>query len=64
MIDWQALIADIRSTGLTLAQIGKAVDTSTSGISDIARGATREPRWKTGKNLLRLHNRVKRRAAA
>ena len=55
-MDWQALIQRLRDKPreMTLAQIAERVDAPLSTISDIARGATQEPRGNIAVRLLQL----------
>jgi transcriptional regulator with XRE-family HTH domain len=61
MTNWQELIAYLCSRGWTQMQIAARVDVSQSVISDLARGASKEPRFSTADGLMRLHRSVKAR---
>lgn len=52
MITWARRISDLRSAGMTLAEIGKLIGLSTSAVSDIERGRSNSP---GGDAALKLH---------
>jgi transcriptional regulator with XRE-family HTH domain len=43
MVTWKQRIGVLRAAGMGLAEIGEKVGLSTSSVSDIARGVTKEP---------------------
>lgn len=53
-MNWQAHIQKLRASGMTLADIAAKTGTQTSTVSEIARGATREPRGQLAINLYEL----------
>lgn len=53
-LNWQHLIEWLIADGMTQPQIAVACQCGQSTISDIARGATSDPRSRTGFALLRL----------
>lgn len=56
-MDWQTLIRDLRNDGMTLQAIAESAGTGLSTISEIGRGATREPRGNLAARLLQVHAR-------
>lgn len=52
---WAQRVKDLEAAGLTLVAIGEAVGLSTSAISEIKRGATKEPRFSAATKLAALH---------
>lgn len=52
---WQVIVRELRDKGMTLGEIADLCDTRLTTLSDIARGATREPRAGVGKRLESLH---------
>jgi predicted XRE-type DNA-binding protein len=63
-MDWQKLISDLVSVGMTQAEIGKSVNLSQPTISDIASGRIQDVRWNSGERLRALHKRRMRSAKA
>lgn len=55
MTPWQALIQDLKDSGLTFAQIASETDAPISTISDIRYRDQGNPRWNLGQKLLALH---------
>jgi predicted XRE-type DNA-binding protein len=51
---WSQIIADIQKRGLSQAQIAQACGCAQATISDLAKGATTEPRHALGEALLKL----------
>lgn len=64
-MDWQALIQRLRDgeNGMTLAQIAEAVEAPISTISDLARGASQEPRGSLAVRLMAIKQPHKPKAA-
>lgn len=60
---WSEIIAEIRASGLTYAQIAEQVQVAGSTIGDLASKRSKSPRGDTARRLLRLHRRTKKRAA-
>lgn len=54
-MDFKRILSDLQRAGLTQAEIAAACKYSQSGISDLARGATAQPRFGVGQALLALH---------
>lgn len=58
-MDWKKIIAEILDSGLSQADIAASVGIAQPSVSDLATGATKEPRWGVGDRLIALHrNRV------
>jgi hypothetical protein len=55
MIDWQQVILNIRSTGISMIKIARLVDSSGPTIGKLSRGYQQEPKFSTGIKLLDLH---------
>lgn len=53
-MDWQVFIRRLRDGGMTLTEIAGKVDAPVSTISDLARGATQEPRGSLAVRLMGL----------
>jgi transcriptional regulator with XRE-family HTH domain len=58
MDTWASRIVDLRSTGLTLAEIGAECGLSPSGVSDIEQGRTSEPRGDAAVKLHEMHKKL------
>lgn len=56
-MDFKALLADLQRAGLTQTQIAEACACRQSTVSDLARGATDQPRFSVGNALIKLHKR-------
>lgn len=54
-IDWSDRIKALEDAGLTLKAIGEAVGLTSSGVSEIKRGATKAPRGDAALKLDALH---------
>ena len=62
MIDWPAIIREIRKRGrMRLIDIAAACDCSEAALSDLVTGRSREPRHALGERLRALHADVSRR---
>lgn len=55
MTTWASRISDLRSTGLTLGEIGALVGLAASSVSDIEQERTAEPRGEAALKLYELH---------
>lgn len=63
-MDWNKIVAEIKETGLTQAQIADAIGVSAGTLSEICSGKVSEPKWSRGDALIALHaERVTKRAA-
>jgi transcriptional regulator with XRE-family HTH domain len=63
-VDWNKIVAEIKETGLTQAQIADAIGVSAGTLSEICSGKVSEPKWSRGDALLAIHaERVTQRAA-
>lgn len=61
-MNWQKLISDIQAAGYSQGWIASELGIKQPSVSDIANGNTKEPKWKVGDGLKRLHRRVMRSA--
>lgn len=52
------MIAELRSAGLTRADIANQTDSGTSTIADLEMIDGREPRYALGQRLIELHTKV------
>jgi len=57
-MNWQKIVAELKQTGLTQAQIAKAINVSDSTLSELCSGKTSEIRWTKGNALVTLHAEV------
>lgn len=55
MTTWAGLIRDLKSHGLTLAEIGGEIGLAVSSVSDLANGRTRAPGGDAAVKLQFLH---------
>ena len=62
-MDWQSLIADLKARNFRQEDIASICNTKQSTVSDLARGATRQPSFALGQALIALHK-SKRKAPA
>ena len=63
-MDWNKIVAEIKETGLTQAQIADAIGVSAGTLSEICSGKVSEPKWSRGDAILAIHaERVTQRAA-
>lgn len=53
-MDWKNILARLAEAGLTQMQIAERCEVSQSTISDIARGATKNPSYPVGARLQQL----------
>lgn len=54
-MDWNKIISDIKSSGLTQEQIADAIGVSVGTLSELYNGKVTEPKWSRGDALLQLH---------
>lgn len=57
---WSKYIQEILDAGLTQSQIGESIDASQSTVSDLLRGAIKEPVHSKGEAIKKLHRKCKR----
>lgn len=63
-MDWNKIVAEIKETGLTQAQIADAIGVAAGTLSETCSGKVSEPKWSRGDALIALHaERVTKRAA-
>jgi transcriptional regulator with XRE-family HTH domain len=62
-MQWRQLIADLIEAGITQEQIAERCAVSQPTVSDLARGATKAPRFDFGTKLVELHRKTCRRKA-
>lgn len=55
MIDWQRCILNIRTSGLSVAELARQVGADAGTLNRIARGDTKRVEFFTGHRLLNLH---------
>ena len=55
MIDWNLILLNLRSAGMTYEKISKACNIDAQAIGHIARYETKEPKFSVGLKLLDLH---------
>lgn len=53
-MDWPAVIAELQQLGMKQPQIAAACGCRQSTVSELARGATKDPRHSTGEALRKL----------
>lgn len=51
--NWSAIVEDLCASGMTLKSIGAAIGQSTSAVSELRQGRTKEP---NGSAALKLHS--------
>jgi transcriptional regulator with XRE-family HTH domain len=61
-MDLKLRVREIRDEGYTLARIAQETGSKTSTISEISTGRTKSPRYDLGREIVLLHERVKRKA--
>jgi transcriptional regulator with XRE-family HTH domain len=54
-MDWQSLIADLKSRNLTQHDIAAFCKCKQSTVSDLSRGITKRPNFELGQALIALH---------
>lgn len=54
-MDWNKIVAEIKETGLTQAQVADAVGVSVGTLSELCSGKVAEPKWSRGDALIALH---------
>ena len=57
-MDWKRLLEELNEAGLSQAKIAERCSASQAAVSDLLRGATKEPRYGLGSRLLSLHEDV------
>ena len=63
-MDWNKIVAEIKETGLTQAQIADEIGVAVGSLSELCTGKVSEPKWSRGDALISLHTeRVSRKAA-
>lgn len=55
---WPALIEEIEASGMTLTAIAAEVGLTSSGLCDLKKGRSQEPRFEAGMGLILLHKRT------
>ena len=55
-MDWNKIVAEIKETGLTQAQVADAVGVSVGTLSELCSGKVSEPKWSRGDALIALHS--------
>ncbi|WP_372341492.1 helix-turn-helix domain-containing protein [Achromobacter insolitus] len=56
-MNWKSIVQELRSSGLTQAQIAAEVGVRQSTIAGILSGAQKDMRWSNGERLRSLHAR-------
>lgn len=63
-MNWKNIVAEIKGTGLTQAQIAESMGVATGTLSELCSGKVIEPKWSRGNALLALYaKRVTKRGA-
>lgn len=62
-MEWKTLIAELIAAGVTQEQIAERCSVSQPTVSDLARGATKTPRFDFGSKLVEFHRKTCRRSA-
>lgn len=57
-MDWKRLLEQLNEAGWSQARIAERCQSSQAAVSDLLRGATKEPRFGLGSRLLALHREV------
>lgn len=63
-MDWKKLLSDLQAAGYTQTRIAERCEVSQSTVSDLARGATKQPSFDFGSRLLALKTEMEQAAAA
>ena len=63
-MDWNKIVAEIKETGLTQAQIADEIGVSVGTLSELCSGKVSEPKWSKGDALLALHAKLVSKEAA
>ena len=58
MIDWQRVVLNLRSAGLSATAVARRVGSTPESVLHLARGEVADPRWSTGLKLLTLHHKI------
>lgn len=60
-MDWATLVSDIQNTGMTQAEIGRALgNKSQAWVADVLSGRYGDLKWADGQALRRLHGQTLR----
>lgn len=59
-MDWSNIISELVAAGVKQVQIAEACDTSQGYISDLLNGKSKQPSWRIGDTLIRLHEQTVR----
>ena len=62
-MNWQSLIADIQTRGMSQSQIASACDCGQATVSELANGKNTNPSFKLAQALIALHKSATRRRA-
>lgn len=54
-MNWNEVVADIKATGMTQAEIAEAVGIAAGTLSELCNGKVIEPKWSKGQAILALH---------
>jgi predicted XRE-type DNA-binding protein len=54
-VDWTNLLRELTATGFTQKQIAERCGVAQSTISDLQRGASKEPSYQLGARLVAMH---------
>jgi transcriptional regulator with XRE-family HTH domain len=57
-MDWKRLLEQLNEAGWSQARIAERCRSSQAAVSDLQRGATKDPRFGLGSRLLALHGEV------
>jgi transcriptional regulator with XRE-family HTH domain len=55
---FQSLVLDLMDAGLSMAEIGRRINTTRSAVNEIAKGRTKSPRGAAALHLHELHRKV------
>lgn len=53
---WGQIVLELRSSGMTYANIGHAIGASRTLPENLVKGTSTQPRWRPGNRLLRLYD--------
>lgn len=54
-MNWNEIVADIKRTGMTQAEIADKIGVAVGTLSELCSGKVSEPKWSKGAALLALH---------
>jgi transcriptional regulator with XRE-family HTH domain len=54
-MNWSNIISELVAAGIKQVEIADACETSQGYISDLLNGKSKQPNWRIGDALLRLH---------